>query len=163
MILESKQINIIKITRYSASISFLFLNPYDTSPRVSRTFILNEVLNSAAGYRFADSRVYECSGAKSFAKIRRALLSNSKFRTLSGGPLPGISRYRRRISGVHAQSSTSVTNSGKNSIELCQCFLRRLRECRLSCGTMASGSFTDCPSSVCSGLADVSSFASFRA
>ena len=39
---------------------------------------------------------------------------------------------------------TSVTNSRKNSTELRQCFLRILRERRLSCSTIASGSFTDC-------------------
>lgn len=47
---------------------------------------------------------------------------------------------------------TSVTNSRKNSTELCQCFLRILREPQLSCSTIASGSFTDCLSSVCSVL-----------
>lgn len=67
---------------------------------------------------------YECSGAKSFAKIRRAPLSDLKFRALSRGPMSEF--HGIVVEFLACPIFASATNSEKNSTELCQCFLRRL-------------------------------------
>lgn len=149
--LDSK-FKIIKIAR-NIPRGFCFFNLNDLNPRDSHTFALHEarIPRWCIPIQSDRSRIPFTSVAAQ-SHLPRFDARHCPIRN-SGHYLVGYCRNFTVSSSNFRRARpvfTSVTNSRKNSTELCQCFLRRLRECRLSCSTIASGSFSDCPSSVCS-------------